>query len=238
MPGRHAPQTAVLSPRPARASSVRKTLSSIGAGLVAIVLAASVAIPVTAASADLGRTTAAHLGQAQALSISSKVALTTVKRDGSTIGKVLGKPGPSVANIDGWALPISAPIVSPYGPRVVICADGGCTNPFHRGDDLAAACGTPFYAAAAGTVVSAGYAGTDGEMIVIQHADGISTAYAHMFATGVFVAVGDKVLAGQNIGQVGSSGTSTGCHLYFEYRVDDVQQDPVAGMAEHGIALG
>jgi murein DD-endopeptidase MepM/ murein hydrolase activator NlpD len=237
MPGRHAPHIRARSPRPARRLSIRKGLSSIGAGLVAIALAASVAIPVTAASANLS-TASAHDGRSQALSVSGRVSLATVTRDGSTMSKVLGKPGPSVANVDGWALPISASITSPYGPRAVICVDGGCTNPFHRGDDLAAACGTPFYAAAAGIVVSAGYAGTDGEMIVIQHADGISTAYAHMFPTGVLVAAGDHVLAGQNIGQAGSSGTSTGCHLYFEYRVGGVQQDPVAGLAGHGIALG
>jgi murein DD-endopeptidase MepM/ murein hydrolase activator NlpD len=216
---------------------VRSILGSIGASFVAIALAASVAIPVTAASANFTVTSPAT-ARGQNLVVSDQAALAPVKRDGSTIGKVLGKPGPSIANVDGWALPIAVAISSGYGPRTPICTGGGCTSSFHKGDDFAAACGTPFYAASAGTVTSAGYQGTDGEMIVIQHAGGVSTAYAHMFDTGVLVSVGDRVLAGQNIGQVGSSGTSTGCHVYFEYRVDGVQVDPVAAMAEHGIALG
>ena len=200
-------------------------------------LAASVAIPVTAASANFAGSAARAL-RGQGLTVSGNASLVTVTRDGSTIGKVTGKPGPSIANLDGWAEPIGTPITSGYGPRPSICTAGGCSSPFHRGDDFATVCNTPFYAAAAGVVTSAGYAGTDGEMIVIQHANGISTAYAHMFDTGVLVSVGDTINAGQNIGLVGSSGDSTGCHLYFEYRIDGVQVDPVPAMASHGIALG
>jgi murein DD-endopeptidase MepM/ murein hydrolase activator NlpD len=217
--------------------STRNPLASVAAGFVAIVLAASVAIPVTAASANFVNGSTRSL-RGQGLTVSGNASLVTVTRDGSSIGKVTGKPGPSIANLDGWAEPIGVPITSGYGPRASICTSGGCSSPFHRGDDFAAVCGTPFYAAAAGVVTSAGFEGTDGEMIVIQHAGGISTAYAHMYASGVLVSVGDKVLAGQNIGLVGSSGDSTGCHLYFEYRINGVQVNPVPAMASHGIALG
>ncbi|MES2171158.1 MAG: M23 family metallopeptidase [Actinomycetota bacterium] len=240
MAGRHAPsRQAATAPakRPRATRRKRNPLASIGAAFVAIMLAASIGIPVTAASASFAGG-AGHALHGQGLTVSGNAALVTVTRDGSTIGKVLGKPGPSIANLDGWAEPIGVPITSGYGPRASICTAGGCSSSFHKGDDFAAVCGTPFYAAAAGVVTSAGYAGTDGEMIVVQHANGISTAYAHMFDTGVLVGVGDKILAGQNIGLVGSSGDSTGCHLYFEYRVDGVQVDPVPAMAAHGIALG
>jgi murein DD-endopeptidase MepM/ murein hydrolase activator NlpD len=233
MAGRHAPHVKVRLP----VKKKRRPLLSIGATFIAIALAASVAIPVTAASANFASGGERSL-RGQLLTVSGDARLATVTRDGSTIGKVTGKPGPSIANVDGWAEPIGVPITSGYGPRASICTAGGCSSSFHKGDDFAAVCNTPFYAAAAGVVTSAGYEGTDGEMIVVQHANGISTAYAHMFDTGVLVSVGDKVLAGQNIGLVGSSGDSTGCHLYFEYRVDGVQTDPVPAMASHGIALG
>jgi murein DD-endopeptidase MepM/ murein hydrolase activator NlpD len=236
MAGRHAPQRLPEAKTAVRRRR-RNPLASVGAAFVAIMLAASVAVPVTAASANLSGVSVRTL-RGQALTVSSYAALVTVTRDGSTIGKVTGKPGPSIANVDGWAEPIGVAITSGYGPRASICTVGGCSSPFHKGDDFATACNSPFYAAAAGVVTSAGYEGTDGEMIVIEHADGISTAYAHMYDTGVLVSVGDHVLAGQNIGLVGSSGDSTGCHLYFEYRVNGVQVDPVPAMASHGIALG
>jgi murein DD-endopeptidase MepM/ murein hydrolase activator NlpD len=237
MAGRHTPHTVVRARRPSKLPMVRKSLTSLGATFVAIALAASVGIPVTAASANLALTGHGRVG-AQALTVAGGLSTAAVTRDGSTIGKVTGKPGPSVANVDGWAEPIGAAITSGFGPRAIICVDGGCTSPFHKGDDFAAACGTPFYAAAAGTVTSVGYEGTDGEMIEIQHAGGITTAYAHISPTGLLVAQGDRIIAGQNIGLVGSSGTSTGCHLYFEYRVDGLPVDPVTAMAAHGIALG
>tara|TARA_B100001245_G_scaffold234308_1_gene219607 strand:+ start:19028 stop:22858 length:3831 start_codon:yes stop_codon:yes gene_type:complete len=112
---------------------------------------------------------------------------------------------------DGWVYPIcDATLSSPYGPR-----EGG----FHRGMDFAAPTGTPIYAAHKGTVVKAGPASGFGNWIVIQHeVDGkrYDTVYGHMFSDGVLVSVGDTVNAGDQIGEVGNAGTSSGPHLHFE----------------------
>ncbi len=92
---------------------------------------------------------------------------------------------------------------------------------FHSGTDLAAADGTPILAAADGVVTVAEFSGGYGGLVVIEHRiDGetIATAYAHMWENGIHAAVGEHVIAGQHIGDVGSSGHSTGPHLHFEVR--------------------
>ncbi len=220
--------------------SVRKSCTSIAATALAVALAASVAIPVTSASADLSATSAqTRLSSGgPAFAVSGRAAAAAITRDGFTIVKPRLQAGPAAAAKGGWTAPTKWAISSPFGPRAVICVSGGCTSNFHAGDDFAGTCNTPFFAASAGTVLSTWYAGTEGEKIVIQHAGGITTSYSHMFAAGVLVTVGEKVTAGQNIGLVGSSGTSTGCHLYFQYLVSGTAVDPVAAMLSHGIQLG
>lgn len=92
---------------------------------------------------------------------------------------------------------------------------------FHSGTDWAAADGTPILALADGVVSFAGPSGGYGNLIVIEHTIGgerIASAYAHMWDDGVLVSVGDRVVAGQHIGNVGSNGKSTGAHLQFEIR--------------------
>lgn len=92
---------------------------------------------------------------------------------------------------------------------------------FHSGADLAAADGTAILAAADGVVTVAESSGGYGGLIVIEHRiDGgtVATAYAHMWHNGIHVTVGERVIAGQHIGDVGSSGRSTGPHLHFEVR--------------------
>ena len=210
------------------------------ATLVSIGLASALALP--AASASGGAPQAQDVvrnGHVQSVAVSKHAPVAAVVRDSFQIGKLYPHGGPGVGSVDGWANPIARPIVSPWGPRQVICTSGvGCDSGFHRGDDFAAACGTPFYAASGGTVTAVTYGGLAGDEIVITYGQGISTAYSHMFDSGVLVAEGQQVVAGQNIGQVGSSGDSTGCHLYFEYRIGGLTVDPVPAMASHGIALG
>ena len=92
---------------------------------------------------------------------------------------------------------------------------------FHAGTDFAAVDGTPIFAIADGVVSWAGPYGGYGQLIVIEHTvngERVASAYAHMWATGVHVSVGERVTAGQHIGDVGSSGKSTGSHLHFEIR--------------------
>ena len=100
---------------------------------------------------------------------------------------------------------------------------------FHKGLDMAAPTGTPYYAADSGTVMYAtnggGYNGGAGNWIVISHGNGIVTKYMHSQAT--FVSPGDHVERGQNIGIVGNTGQSFGSHLHFQVEVNSVAVNPL-----------
>ncbi|HYD95394.1 MAG TPA: M23 family metallopeptidase [Noviherbaspirillum sp.] len=95
---------------------------------------------------------------------------------------------------------------------------------FHEGIDFAAAVGTPIVAAAGGVVIAAEYHHQFGNMIEIDHGNDMVTRYAH--CSRIHVKVGDIVKRGQRVGDVGSTGRSTGAHLHFEVLVKGIQQDP------------
>lgn len=112
----------------------------------------------------------------------------------------------------------------------------------HKGSDFGAGKGTPVFAAADGTVVyindgcsdtctsgSCGCGGGFGNYVKVQHADGNHTYYAHMEIWSVQVQVNQKVSCSQHLGNVASSGNSTGNHLHFEVRVPTTSQDPFSG---------
>ncbi|MCL2465173.1 MAG: M23 family metallopeptidase [Micrococcales bacterium] len=84
---------------------------------------------------------------------------------------------------------------------------------FHSGLDLAAPCGTPIYASGAGTVTYAGWNGSFGYYVEINHGD-LSTGYGHQ--SKVVATVGEQVAQGQLIGYVGATGKATGCHVHFQ----------------------
>ena len=115
----------------------------------------------------------------------------------------------------------------PDGSWVKTSPFGWRTDPFtgqralHAGTDYAAAAGTPILAIADGVVTVAGAADGYGNLIVIEHTiagQKVASAYGHMEDAGIHVSVGDRVTAGQHIGDVGSAGRSTGPHLHFEIR--------------------
>jgi murein DD-endopeptidase MepM/ murein hydrolase activator NlpD len=118
--------------------------------------------------------------------------------------------------------PTSGPIVSGFGYRTHPVYG---TTRFHSGVDIDGACGQPIFAAENGTVISAGYNGGYGNATVIDHGDGLSTLYGHQSSLGV--SSGQSVNRGQQIGLVGTTGLSTGCHLHFEVRVNGEPVDPV-----------
>ncbi|WP_246198761.1 S8 family serine peptidase [Sodalinema gerasimenkoae] len=120
--------------------------------------------------------------------------------------KLPGSGGSSSA----WQHPLPGHRVSSeYGPR---------GSGFHYGIDVAAPTGTPIKAAKPGRVVEVGYHPNGwGNFVRINHPDGFQTIYAHM--SRVNVSVGQTVSGGSTIGQVGSTGWSTGPHLHFEVRV-------------------
>lgn len=138
----------------------------------------------------------------------------------------------------GWAIPASGRITDGYGPRTVICGAGGCSGSFHYGADIGAGCGAPIYAAASGTVVYAGYLGTYGNFVKIDHGNGVATGYAHIGYGGTYVGVGQQVSAGQNIASVGMTGAATGCHLHFEVFNWGSRVNPFPWMADRGVPLG
>ena len=142
-----------------------------------------------------------------------------------------------VVNMQGWGKPIvGAQITSPFGLRLHPILG---VYVLHAGVDLAEKCGTPIYAAHAGVVIADGGAGvtSQADEILVDEGDGTQTAYLHMYPTGIFVAPGDAVVAGQQIGTVGSAGLSTGCHLHFETHVNGSPVDPVPFMAARGVSL-
>jgi len=97
---------------------------------------------------------------------------------------------------------------------------------YHSGIDLAAPLGSTIKAAAAGTVIYAGWYAGYGNMIDIQHADGVVTRYAHMSAFVPGVGSGSAVKGGQVIGLVGQTGHATGNHIHFEVRLNGYAVDP------------
>jgi murein DD-endopeptidase MepM/ murein hydrolase activator NlpD len=94
----------------------------------------------------------------------------------------------------------------------------------HEGIDIAVPTGTPVVAAASGTVIVAGWLGGYGNLVVVDHGNGIATAYGHN--TSVTVGVGQAVAQGQLIAYAGSTGHSTGPHVHFEVRVNGAAVDP------------
>ncbi len=127
---------------------------------------------------------------------------------------------------DGWAWPLPAEspgtITSDFGLRAAPVA-GASTD--HSGLDLAAPEGTPVLAMAPGRVVRAGVAEGYGNVVDVDHGDGVVTRYAHQ--ADLDVAVGDTIAAGTRLGTVGTTGRTTGPHLHLEIRVDGRPVDPL-----------
>lgn len=95
----------------------------------------------------------------------------------------------------------------------------------HNGVDWAGPRGTPIYTTASGTVTFAGRQSGFGNLVIVQHAFGIETYYAHLHSIGVDV--GQRVSRGDRIGGMGTTGRSTGVHLHYEIRVNDRPTNPM-----------
>jgi murein DD-endopeptidase MepM/ murein hydrolase activator NlpD len=124
----------------------------------------------------------------------------------------------------GFVTPVGGSLRSLFGPRMHPIL--GVVR-LHAGVDWAAPPGTPVKAAFEGTVESAGVNKGFGNLIVIAHANGMSTHYAHLSAFADNLKVGQKVASGELIGYVGSTGLSTGPHLHFELHVAGEPVDPL-----------
>jgi murein DD-endopeptidase MepM/ murein hydrolase activator NlpD len=133
-------------------------------------------------------------------------------------------PSPQVPSSSGWVCPVPYyTLTSPFGMRVHPISGKW---KMHDGVDMAAAQGTPIYAAKSGKVTTASYqAGGAGYYVSINHGDGFSSIYMHM--THFIVAPGQYVTAGQVIGYVGSTGGSTGPHLHFGISYNGTYVNPM-----------
>jgi murein DD-endopeptidase MepM/ murein hydrolase activator NlpD len=123
------------------------------------------------------------------------------------------------ASSSGLIWPVNGPVVSPFGYR---CLNGLCR--MHEGIDIGVGSGTPIHAAAAGTVIYAGWLGGYGNVTVVDHGGGLSTAYAHQAS---FAVTGGHVSQGQVIGYSDCTGHCFGPHLHFEVRVNGKPVDPM-----------
>ena len=123
-------------------------------------------------------------------------------------------------------LPNSSPIdaaynSSSYGWRI---DPFNGNKAFHEGLDFTANTGTAIRAAADGIVLSAEQGGAYGNIVKIEHGAGLETRYAH--ASKLLVKAGERVVKGQIVAQVGSTGRSTGPHLHYEIRLNGASLDP------------
>jgi len=172
---------------------------------------------------------AGHLTRAQGLGL------------GKQLLEALEKMHPEGKKVGGSPVPTSEPALEiPTGK--VTSAFGWRTDPFHgaakfhRGIDIRAAYGQDIPTAASGRVVSAGTEGGYGQTVVIEHAGGIRTRYAHLSTT--LVAAGEEVREGQVVGRAGHSGRATGTHLHFEVMTASgkpLNPEQIAGLKAEGL---
>ncbi|MFJ2645404.1 transglycosylase family protein [Streptomyces sp. NPDC087420] len=138
----------------------------------------------------------------------------------------------STQTTGGATAPVAASTGTPYHKA------GAWASGYHTGVDFPVPTGTSVKAAAAGHVVSAGWAGAYGYEVVIRHADGKYSQYAHLSA--LTVRAGQQVGGGQRIARSGSTGNSTGPHLHFEVRTGPgygTDIDPLAWLRARGVRI-
>jgi murein DD-endopeptidase MepM/ murein hydrolase activator NlpD len=164
------------------------------------------------ALADTRESRAEYLREVEALAAQS-AALAAQIRDAQERAGSTGTGQPSAA---GLIWPCDGVVVSGFGLR---------WGRMHEGIDIGCAYGTPNRAAASGTVIYSGWLGGYGNLVVVDHGNGLSTAYAH--ASSLLVSVGQTVSQGETVSLVGSTGNSSGPHLHFEVRVNGQAVDPL-----------
>lgn len=143
--------------------------------------------------------------------------------------KAQARPAPT----RGWTAPVTG-----YSLSAGFAQSGARWAHKHSGQDFAVPVGTPVRSVAAGTVVQAGWGGAYGNNVVVRHADGHYSQYAHL--SRVSVSVGQKVGVSTRIALSGNTGNSTGPHLHFEIRNTPAYGsavEPVSFLRAHGVRL-
>jgi murein DD-endopeptidase MepM/ murein hydrolase activator NlpD len=200
---------AVVSVISARTEEAREVRDRLAAGRDTLASARSLK---QSAIFDARESREEYLEEVEALAAES-AALAAAIRSAQTGAGSSGTGAPSSA---GLIWPVDGAVVSGFGMR---------WGRMHEGIDITASTGTPIRAAAAGTVIHAGWLGGYGNLVVVDHGNGLATAYAH--ASVIVVSVGQAVSQGETVSLVGSTGNSSGPHLHFEVRVNGIAVDPL-----------
>jgi len=182
--------------------------------------------------------------QVQSLRIDTAAASPVVSRDAYTVSSLAEKlrikypdRGYSYTNNPNgsiqWPFAIPVPISSTFGSRVSPCS--GCSS-YHEGVDFTPGSGAAIQAIADGVVSAVSLEGAYGNHVMIDHVINgvkVQSLYAHMQYGSIRVAVGQAVTVGTEVGQVGSTGASTGAHLHLEIHVNGTPVDPFAWLKAH-----
>lgn len=196
---------AVISARTEEARTVRDRLAD-GRDTLA-----SARLLKQSALANARETREEYLEEVQALAAQSAALAAAIQNAQATAGST----GTGVSD-SGFIWPVNGAVVSGFGMR---------WGRMHEGIDITAPTGAPIWAAAAGTVIHAGWLGGYGNLVVVDHGNGLATAYAH--ASVILVALGQEVAQGETLSLVGSTGNSSGPHLHLEVRVNGLAVDPL-----------
>ncbi|MBC7596204.1 MAG: peptidoglycan DD-metalloendopeptidase family protein [Kineosporiaceae bacterium] len=131
-------------------------------------------------------------------------------------------PPPPIAEGGSFRRPVGGPITSPFGMRVHPITG---VRKLHDGTDFGVPCGTPVHAAASGIVITSEFAAAYGNRVILQHEGGLTSSYNHLSVESA--RVGDRVQVGDIVGNSGTSGLSTGCHLHFMVEKEDKPVNPM-----------
>ncbi|MEU3747110.1 MULTISPECIES: M23 family metallopeptidase [Streptomyces] len=231
-----------------RTAAVALAAAGLGASLVAgagsafaaegkaVAPVAATASAAVAAQAETQAHVAAQVKAAAAKAAAQKVAA----QKAATVKSVAVKAAPVAAKkaAPSWVKPVAS-----YTLTASYNQGGAMWAHKHSGQDFAVPVGTPVKAAGAGTVVKAGPNGGGdgpayGNAIVVKHANGKYSQYAHL--SKIKVNVGQKVAAGQQIALSGNTGNSSGPHLHFEIRTTPnygSSVNPAAFLRSHGVSI-
>jgi murein DD-endopeptidase MepM/ murein hydrolase activator NlpD len=158
-----------------------------------------------------------EIQESQALE-SASAQLAAKLRAGQTqaAGAASGSSSTAPPSGTGFAWPLSGPITSPFGMR---------WGTLHPGIDIGVPTGTPIHAAGSGTVIWCGWMSGYGNLVMIDHHNGLATLYGHQ--SRIAVSCNQQVSTGETIGYVGCTGFCTGPHLHFEVRLNGTPVDPL-----------
>lgn len=195
-------------------------------------VAGFLAIPVGALANTNGTTAAAALQSTPVLAPNVAAGLPTGD-DGIYQRRMLGWTSPTAPALLRRSTTVSAPLALPVAHIVRLSSRFGVRSDplgmghrMHSGIDIPGAMGTSVMATGPGVVAFVGWAGGYGNLIVIDHGNGLRTRYGHLLRP--LVSLGEVVGTGSVIGLMGSTGRSTGSHLHYEIRVDGAAMNPLA----------